>query len=243
MRRPQGRSSRPEGYVVPLPKRDSYDPSGRMWPLLKAFLRLYRILCAGRVRVVGRENIPRQPTIIVSNHAFVSDAFVLAMIFGRIQALTQAESFALPFFGWLLGRSAQIPVIRGQRAKTLERAADQLSRGHHVLVYPEGELSHGGDLHSGRTGAVELSATTAAPILPVGFFVPERYGRAIRSRQYSRRTFGVWQVGGPCYVAIDPPWRPFTGIREPDLDELRSRTDEMMARIEVALDRARGLAA
>ena len=233
---------RPENYVVPLPRHDAYDPEGRLWPLLKAFLILYRVLMVGRVRVSGRERIPREPCILVSNHAFVSDAFIVAVVLGRLQALAQAESFALPFFGWLLARAGQIPVIRGRRPEILARAADQIRRGRHVLVYPEGQLSHGGDLHVGRTGAAELSLTTGAPILPVGFFVPPRYGRVFRGRHYDRPTLGVWQIGGPCYVHIDDPWRPFAGRTDSSPEDLRRVTDETMVRIEAALDRARQMA-
>jgi 1-acyl-sn-glycerol-3-phosphate acyltransferase len=233
---------RPDNYVVPLPRHDAYDPEGSLWPLLKAFLILYRVLMVGRVRVTGREHIPREPCILVSNHAFVSDAFIVAVVFGRLQALAQAESFALPFFGWLLARAGQIPVIRGRRTEILARAADQIRRGRHVLVYPEGQLSHGGDLHVGRTGAAELSLTTGAPILPVGFFVPPRYGRAFRGRHYNRPTLGVWQIGGPCYIHIDHPWRPFAGCTESSGEDLHRVTHETMAHIEAALDRARRMA-
>jgi len=233
---------RPEAYVVPHPRRDAYDPAGRLWPGLKAFLMLYRILLVGRIRVTGRNNIPDRPSILVSNHAFVSDAFMLALVFGRVQALAQAESFTLPFFGWLLAHAGQIPVIRGQREKILVRAADQLARGQHVLVYPEGELSHGGDLHEGRTGAAELTFSTGAPLLPVGFYVPPHHGRALRSRHYNRPTLGVWQVGGPCYVAIGEAWWPFAGRKAASLEDLRDVTDEMMVRIETVLDQARCMA-
>jgi 1-acyl-sn-glycerol-3-phosphate acyltransferase len=209
-----------------------------LWPVLKAFLHLYRLLLIGRIRVTGRDKIPDRPSILVSNHAFVSDAFILGLVFGRLQSLAQAESFALPFFGWLLGRAGQIPVIRGERKKILARAADQLARGHHVLVYPEGELSHGGDLHEGRTGAAELSLSTGAPLLPVGFYVPPHHGRAFRSRHYDRPTLGVWQIGGPCFIAIGDAWMPFAGRTAASPEELRDVTDEMMVRIEVVLDRA-----
>ena len=233
---------RPENYVVPLPPRDEYDPEGRLWPVLKAFLILYRILLVGRVRVAGRKNIPDQPSILVSNHAFVSDAFILALVFGRLQALAQAESFTLPFFGWLLAHAGQIPVIRGDRSKILARAADQLERGQHVLIYPEGALSHGGDLHEGRTGAAELSFSTGAPLLPVGFFVPPHHGQAFHSRNYNRPTFGVWQIGGPCSIAIGDAWSPFAGRTAASPEDLRDVTDEMMVRIETVLDRARHMA-
>jgi 1-acyl-sn-glycerol-3-phosphate acyltransferase len=213
-----------------------------LWPVLKLFLALYRVLMVGRLRVAGRDNIPERPSILVSNHAFVSDAFILALVFGRIQSLAQAESFALPFFGWLLGNAGQIPVIRGQREKILARAADQLARGQHVLIYPEGQLSHGGDLHEGRTGAAELTLSTGAPLLPVGLYVPPHHGRAIRGRHYNRATLGVWQVGGPCFIVIGEPWRPFDGQSTASPERLRDVTDEIMVRIEAVLEQARRMA-
>jgi 1-acyl-sn-glycerol-3-phosphate acyltransferase len=210
--------------------------------VLKGFLFLYRLLMIGRVRVVGREKIPDRSCILVSNHAFVSDAFILALVFGRLHSLAQAESFALPFFGWLLGRAGQIPVIRGERKTILARAANQLARGQHVLIYPEGALSHGADLHEGRTGAAELSCSTGAPILPVGFYVPPRHGQAFRSRHYDRSTLGVWQIGGPCFIAIGDAWAPFAGRTAASPEELRDVTDRTMVRIETALEQARHLA-
>lgn len=245
MTQPLTAPPRPEDYVVPLPKQDRYDPKGRLWPVFKAFLWLYRLLCMGRIRVIGRENIPDRPVIVVSNHAFVSDAFIVALTFKRMQSLAQAEAFTIPFFGWLLARSGQIPVARGRRAEILARAADALGRGWHVLVYPEGQLSHGdlgGGLHEGRTGAAQLSAMTGAPLVPVGFYVPTKYGRVFRSQHYNRRTVGVWQIGGPCYVSIGEPWTPFPEGEVPPADALRGATDEAMQRIEVEVERAKALA-
>jgi 1-acyl-sn-glycerol-3-phosphate acyltransferase len=233
---------RPDNYLVPLPRKDRYDPQGRLWPILRSFLLLYRALFVGRVHIEGLDRLPDTPVILVSNHAFVSDAFILALVVGRLQALAQAESFLLPFFGGLLARSAQIPVIRGEREKVLARAADQLARGRHVLIYPEGELSHGGDLRIGRTGAADLARRTGSAIVPVGFFVPDRYGHGFQSQHYDRPTFGVWQIGGPCFVVFGDPWRPFSGRASASFDELRRATDELMSRIEISLDRARSLA-
>ena len=233
---------RPENYVVPLPRQDEYDPAGRRWGVLKAFLILYRILMVGRVRVAGRDHVPDQASILVSNHAFVSDAFILATVFGRLHALAQAELFTLPFFGRLLAHAGQIPAIRGQRAEVLARAADQLARGRHILIYPEGQLSHGGELLVGRTGAAELSLTTGAPLLPIGFYVPPPYGRAFRRRHYNRTTLGVWQIGGPCYIAIGETWWPFAGRGVASPEDLRQATDELMVRIERFRAQARGMA-
>jgi len=234
--------SRPEGYVAPRPARDRYDPQARLWPVLKALLLVYRLLCVGRVHVAGRERIPRGGCIVVSNHAFVSDAFVLAIVFGRVHGLAQAESFTLPLLGWLLARAGQIPVGPGRREEVLERARDLLRRGETILIYPEGQLSHGGELLPGKTGAARLALRTGAPILPVGTYAPPQYGRAIHSRHYNRPTVGIWQVGGPAYIAIGDPWRPFAGRTAADEDELRQATDDVLRRIRAQVEQARAMA-
>jgi hypothetical protein len=48
----------------------------------------------------------------------------------------------------------------------------------------------------------------------------------------------VWQIGGPCFIAIGDAWMPFTGRTAASPEELRDVTDEMMVRIGVVLDRA-----
>jgi hypothetical protein len=74
-------------------------------------------------------------------------------------------------------------------------------------------------------------------------FVPAAYGRGFRGRHYDRPTFGVWQVGGPCYIAISEPWhpRPSPGATTPE--DLLRITDEIMNRVLSALSRARAMAA
>ncbi len=235
-------SSSPKNSVRPSPSRDEYDPRARWWPVLKIFLYLYRVLCVGRIRVRGRQKIPRGGSILVSNHAFVSDAFVLAIIFGRLHALTQVEAFTVPFFGRLLARAGQIPVASGRGPEALARAAEQLTRGESVLIYPEGRLSHGGQLLQAKTGAARLALSTGAPLLPIAFYVPPGYGRLFRGRQFNRPTVGVWQIGGPCHIVIGEPWTPFAGRPSASEEEIRSVADGTLGRVEALLEEARRMA-
>ena len=228
-----------EKQSQPSPAENQYDPRGRLWPVLKVFLYLYRGLCVGRIRVRGRENIPDQASILVSNHAFVSDAFILAIVFGRLHALTQVEAFTVPFFGWLLARAGQIPVAPGRGPEALANAAEQLARGESVLIYPEGRLSHGGKLLQAKTGAARLSLSTDAPLLPIAFFVPPGYGRMFHGRQFNRQTVGIWQIGGPCTIVIGEPWRPFAGRQAASEEEIRSVADEALTRVQALLEEAR----
>jgi len=219
---------------------DEYDPRARQWPLLRALLWLYRVVCVGAVHVYGRQHLAPGARIVVSNHARVSDGFLLAFVLGRFHALVQAESFTLPVLGKLMARSGWIPVVPGQARQVLARAAEALRRGGTVLIYPEGRLSHGGEMIRGQTGAVRLAMQTGAPVQPVAVHVPERYSRMVRGRFYGRPTVGAWQVGGPTYIAIGEAWRPLGDLdRPPTIAEARRATDDVMSRVHSLLEVAR----
>jgi len=222
---------------------DRYDPQSRLWPVFKGILWMYRTVCVGRVFVQGRQHITSGARILVSNHARVSDSFLLPFVFGRLHGMAQAESFTLPFLGVLMARAGQVPVIPGRGREALTRAEDLLRRGETILIYPEGRLSHGGEMLRGKTGAVRLSLQSGAPLVPVAVHAAEKYSRMMRGRFYGRRTAGAWQFGGPAFVAIGEAWRPFdpAGAR-PSLSELRRTTDEVMARVRRLLEEARRMA-
>jgi 1-acyl-sn-glycerol-3-phosphate acyltransferase len=164
---------------------------------------------------------------------------VLAIVFGRIHALTQVEAFTVPFFGRLLAHAGQIPVASGRGPEALARAAEQLALGESVLIYPEGRLSHGGQLLQARTGAARLSLSTGAPLLPIAFYVPPGYGRVFHGRHFDRPTVGVWQIGGPCSIVIGEPWSPFAGRESASEEEIRAAADGSLARVQAMLEEAR----
>ncbi len=111
-----------------------------LYGLLIALLWVYRTTLVRSVRVLGRENIETGARILVSNHARVSDAFLLPFIYHRrVHGLAQEESFSLPVLGRLLKHAGQIPVRRGTGSHAaLVLAQDFLEMDEHVLIYPEG---------------------------------------------------------------------------------------------------------
>jgi 1-acyl-sn-glycerol-3-phosphate acyltransferase len=221
---------------------EKYDPQARLWPIFKGILGLYRVLCVGRVHVEGRERIVRGARILVSNHARVSDSFLLPFIFGRLHGMAQVESFTLPVLGPLLARAGQVPVIPGRGREALARAEELLRRGETILIYPEGRLSHGREMLRGKTGAARLALRSGAPFQPVAVHVPEKHTRVMHGHFYGRRTLGIWQFGGPAYVAIGDAWRPFDGQDEPDIAAVRRVTDEILHRVRELLEHARRMA-
>jgi 1-acyl-sn-glycerol-3-phosphate acyltransferase len=213
-----------------------------LYGLLIALLWVYRTALVRSVRVLGRENIESGARILVSNHARVSDAFLLPFIFHRrIHALAQEESFSLPVLGRLLKHAGQIPVRRGTGSRaSLVLAQDFLALDEHVLIYPEGVLTHGQELRRGLTGAARLSHRSQVPMQPVGVFVPEANTRMFHGHFYDRPTVGCWQFGGPAVVAIGESLWPFPAGPEPvGLREFRQATDLLMRQVRELVETAR----
>jgi 1-acyl-sn-glycerol-3-phosphate acyltransferase len=227
---------------IPIPAHDRYDPAGRLMPWLRLVFGTYRALMVGSVHVLGKQNNIAGPRILVSNHARVSDAFLLPFVLGDYRGLTQIESFTLPFFGWLLARAGMIPITPGRGRQAMDRAAEQLIKGRTILIYPEGRLSHGAEMVRAKTGMARLAYQSGAPILPVAVYVQDRYCRTVHGQLYGRPTIGVWQVGGPAWVVIGEPWRPFADQESVSAADLRRVTDEAMARVARLLEQARASA-
>ncbi len=81
----------------------------------------YRTLFIPGLHVDGTENIIPGPKIIVANHSFASDVFIIpSIIKDRLHFLVEEDLLTLPFFGKLLAWSDQIPVAAG-RGKRLSK--------------------------------------------------------------------------------------------------------------------------
>jgi 1-acyl-sn-glycerol-3-phosphate acyltransferase len=213
----------------------------------KSIVRVYLTLFVDKIHVSGGSLLPGGPKIIVANHTNVSDAFVLPFLTKeKIHFLIQAETFTLPVIGRLLTLADQIPVYLGQGRDALEVARQKLSLGHSVAIFPEGRLNDGRSFHRAGAGAALLALESGVPIVPVGFFVPEKYARPIKGHFHQRDTLGRWQFGGQCFVRIGDPWQLTTSIQEKvNYRELRKTTEKMMTRVtelvSLAQDEARRL--
>jgi 1-acyl-sn-glycerol-3-phosphate acyltransferase len=213
----------------------------------KSIVRGYLTLFVDKINVSGGSLLPGGPKIIVANHTNVTDAFVLPFLTKeKIHFLIQAETFTLPVIGRLLTLADQIPVYLGQGRDALDLAREKLSLGHSVAIFPEGRLNDGRSFHRAGAGAALLALESGAPIVPVGFFVPDKYARPIKGHFHQRDTFGRWQFGGQCFVRIGDPWQLTASFQEKvNYRELRKTTEKMMNRVaelvSLAQDEARRL--
>ena len=122
--------------------------------------------------------------------------------------MIQADTFTLPILGRLLELAAHIPVTFGRGREALDIAVDRLTKGHSVVIYPEGHLNHAKGFRRAGAGAAILAIVSGAPVVPFGFYVPDEYARPIKGHFHGRDTIARWQFGGQCFVQIGEPWQP-----------------------------------
>jgi 1-acyl-sn-glycerol-3-phosphate acyltransferase len=126
-----------------------------------------------RVRVEGRENVPRRgPVILASNHrSFMDSIFLPLVLHRRMTFVAKAEYFDDPRSSWFFRAVGQIPIRReggSASERALASATDVLERGGIFGIYPEGTRTRDGLLHRGHTGVARLALRTEAPLVPVG---------------------------------------------------------------------------
>lgn len=129
--------------------------------------------CAGvPVRVTGRENLDTTKTyIFAANHQSQFDIFVLQGYLGiDFRWMAKKELFAIPVFGAGMLAAGYIPVDRSHGRKALQslnEAAQRISDGTSVIIFPEGTRSRDGHLQPFKSGAMVLAIKAGVPIVPV----------------------------------------------------------------------------
>lgn len=123
-----------------------------------------------RIRVKGRENIPRTgPVLLCSNHMAKRDPVMLGVAQRRqVFYMAKEELFTNRFIGGLLRKLGAFPVSRGTGgADALANAYRLLDENAMVGVFIEGHRSKDGLLQRPKTGAALLAYRTKAPVVPV----------------------------------------------------------------------------
>jgi 1-acyl-sn-glycerol-3-phosphate acyltransferase len=128
-------------------------------------------ICGIRYRVVGMENVPPEPCVIVAKHESAWETLAFQKIFPPQVWVVKRELLRIPFFGWGLAMLSPIAIDRkaGPRAlkQMIEQGRERLARGFFIVVFPEGTRSAPGKRGVYRSGGAWLALETGAAILPV----------------------------------------------------------------------------
>ena len=127
--------------------------------------------CGIRVKINGRENIPNEAIVIVSNHQSPWETIYLYIVFNPVSAILKRELLSIPFFGWALSLLKPIAIDRNRkfraRNQLLQQGKEKLSSGISVLIFPEGTRVSPGVHKPYQTGGSALAIEEGVKILPV----------------------------------------------------------------------------
>ncbi len=130
-----------------------------------------RWICGIRHRVIGGENMPSTPHIVVSKHSSTWETLFLTQIFPPLAYVAKKELLSIPFFGWAFRLASPITIDRraGQdaMAQIAQQGRERFAQGFWIVVYPEGTRIRAGRRARYKTGAARLAIAMDVPILPV----------------------------------------------------------------------------
>ena len=117
------------------------------------------------LRLEGFEAVERGPFMIVSNHASVLDIPALMHLPMGFRVVAKRSLFRIPFLGWFMSLSGQIPWDPGLEGTTRERCLLELRAGRSVLMFPEGTRSADGRVARFKRGAFQIAREAGVPVL------------------------------------------------------------------------------
>ncbi|MFJ1755795.1 lysophospholipid acyltransferase family protein [Kitasatospora sp. NPDC088134] len=198
----------------------------------------------------GWEHLPKEGGFIAAvNHNSVIDPVFYAhwqYNSGRPpRILGKSSLFSIPFIGFMLRKTGQIPVFRESTdaAEAFRAAIEAIERGQCVQFYPEGTLTRDPELWpmTGKSGAARVALMTGAPVIPVAHWgaheIIPPYGRGVKGGKGKYRLFPRHKVTVAAGPAVD--LSKYQG-QELTAQVLKDATDDIMAAITAVLEEVRG---
>lgn len=129
------------------------------------------VICGVRYRVIGAENIPREPCVILAKHQSAWETLAWQVIFPPQVWVMKREVLWIPCFGWGVAMLWPIAIDRGGGGKALRQLAIQgrqrLAGGFCIVIFPEGTRVAPGSRGTYHPGGAWIAVQTGTPVLPV----------------------------------------------------------------------------
>jgi 1-acyl-sn-glycerol-3-phosphate acyltransferase len=128
--------------------------------------------CSGsRVHVSGVQNIPAETAVYACNHtSYMDTPVIFSSLPFQFRILAKKELWGIPFIGWYLNRSGQIPIDTANPRTTLSsfsKGVHTLREGLNIFVFPEGGRTPDRKLKPLLNGAAFLALRAQVPLVPI----------------------------------------------------------------------------
>jgi 1-acyl-sn-glycerol-3-phosphate acyltransferase len=157
-------------------------------------------------RVLGRENLPKNPAVILSKHQSTWETLAFQVIFPPQVLVLKRELLWIPFFGWGLALTSPIAIDRSSGVQALKRMAElgreRLAQGFWIAIFPEGTRVQPGRKGKYHPGGAWLAVHCGAPVVPVAHNAGLLWGRKAFLKRPGTVTV---EIGAPIDVRAHTP--------------------------------------
>jgi len=176
------------------------------------------VWCSGsRVTVIGAETLRKHPVAVYcANHlSYMDTPVIFASLPFQFRIVARNDLWSMPFIGWHLNRSGQIPVNVGNpRASvaSLSGGVKTLRENMPLFIFPEGGRSADGHPGAFMNGPAFMAIRARVPLVPMALI-----GTHELLPMHARQFFSV-----PIALAVGEPIDT-SGYSLRDVDELTAR--------------------
>lgn len=184
-----------------------------------------KVICGMRYQVLGMENLPDCPCIVLSKHQSAWETLFLPCIMPReVSYVYKRELHWVPFFGWGIALLRMVHIDRGSPMDALESVVRQggqrLAEGRWIIMFPEGTRIPVGRTGRYKMGGARLAQRLNVPVVPIAHNAGELWPRN-----------SLLKKPGLITVSIGPPIPP-TGLSAEQLSsKVESWIETEMRRI------------
>ena len=130
-----------------------------------------KICCNVTYEILGKENIPKKPCIVMCKHQSAFETLALQRIFIPQVWILKKELLQIPIYGWGLASMQPIAINRDSSIKSFKQIAGQgcerLEKGYWVIIFPEGTRVAPNKKKKYLPGGGMLAEKSGARIVPV----------------------------------------------------------------------------
>lgn len=181
------------------------------------FLAKFVLKFVYRLKVSNREILPKEGAcILTSNHVSFIDWLVIYGAIDRpVRFIMSHKYHKIPLVGFLFKDAGVIPIAgRKENPEMLEKAMesvkDALAQGDIICIFPEGAITHDGELAGFRPGIEKMLMSSPVPVYPMAlnglwgsFFSRAHKGKALSKpsviprRWFSKVELDIYEAWQP----------------------------------------------
>lgn len=141
-----------------------------------------KVILGIRWQVIGKENLPDRPAVILSKHQSAWETmFLVSHMPNDVCFVYKRELHRIPFFGWGLALLKMIPIDRSQGRAAFDQVVQvgqqRLDEGRWPLLFPEGTRVAPGKSLRYKQGGASLATRCAVPVIPIAHNAGECWPR------------------------------------------------------------------